>query len=93
MLLHEEDVRPGRVHRDPVHAVSDLAFLVGQLARAQALVDRLPGLAAVVGAERARRGDGDEHALRVVRVDEDRVQAQAAGARLPLFAGLVPAQA
>ena len=45
-----------------------------------------PRLAAVVRAERARRRDRDEHPLRVVGVDEDRVQAEPAGARLPLLA-------
>ena len=49
-------------------------------------------LAAVVGAEGAGGGDGDEHPLRVGRIEQDRVQAHAAGARLPARAGAVLAQ-
>jgi hypothetical protein len=52
----------------------------------------LIGFAAVVGAERARRGDRDHDPIRVVGVDQDRVQAEAAGARLPVLAGLVTAE-
>src|SRR5207237_2458912 len=84
VLLHEEHVWPGRVHRDAVDAMADLALLVGKLAGAQALVDRAPRLAAVVGAEGSRGRDGDDDALRIVGVDQDRVQAEPACARLPL---------
>ena len=59
----------------------------------QALVDRLPGLAAVVGAEGARRGDGDVDALGVRGIENDGVQAHAARAGLPVGAGAVAAQA
>ena len=86
VLLHEEYVRAGRVHRDPVNAVPDLPVLVRQLTRAQPAVDREPSLAAVVGAKGAGRRDRDEHSLRIVGVDEDRVQAQPARAGLPLGA-------
>ena len=78
---------------DVVHAVADLGVLVGDLAGPQALVDRLPGLAAVVGAEGAGRGDRDVDPVGVGRVLDDRVQAHAARARLPLRAGVVLAQA
>ena len=53
------------------------AFGSGMLLGLQAAVDRPPGLAAVVGAERARRRDGDEDPLGVARVEQDRVQAHA----------------
>ena len=43
---------------------------------------------AVVGAEGPGRGDGDVHPLRVLGIEQDRVQAHAAGAGLPL--GPVP---
>src|SRR5439155_24952073 len=86
VLLHEEHVGPRRVHRDAVDAVPNLALLVRELARPQAAVDRAPRLAAVVRAENARRRDGDDHPLWVIRVDENRVQAQSTGARLPLLA-------
>ena len=46
-------------------------------------------VAAVVGAERARRRDRDEEPLGVGGVLDDRVQAHAAGAGLPLRAGVV----
>ena len=49
-------------------------------------------LAAIVGAERARRRDGNVHPLRIARIENDRVQAHAARARLPLGAGAVAAQ-
>ncbi len=93
VLLHEQHVRPRGVHGDAVHAVADLGVRIGDLLRAQAAVDRLPGRAAVVGAERAGGRDRDEHALRIDRVEQDRVQAHAARARLPLRARAVAAQA
>ena len=81
------------MHGDVVHAVADLGVRVGNVLRAQSLVDRLPGLAAVIGAEGARGRDGDVHALRIVGIENDGVQAHAARARLPLRAGAVAAQA
>ena len=92
MLLHEEGVRPGWVHGDAVDAVADLPLLVRELARAQALVDRSPRLAAVVRAECPGCGDRDDDPVRIVGVDQDRVQAEAAGARLPVLARFVTAQ-
>src|SRR5258708_34764028 len=59
----------------------------------KAFGDRLPALAGVIGAERARGGDGDEDALLVLGVEQDRVQAHPARARLPFGAGAVTAQA
>ena len=58
----------------------------------QSAVDRPPGLAAVVGAEGARRRDGDEDPLGIARIEQDGVQAHAAGARLPARARAVAAQ-
>ena len=89
VLLHEEHVRPRRVHRDVVHAVADLGVRIGDAFRLQAAVDRPPRLAAVVGAERAGRRDRDEDPLRVRGIEDDRVQAHAAGARLPVRPGAV----
>ena len=74
-------------------AVADLGVRIGDVLRAEAAVDRLPGLAAVVGAERAGGGDGDVDALGIRADREDRVQAHAAGAGRPLRAGAVAAQA
>ena len=56
---------------------------IGNVLRVQAVVDGLPGFAAVVGAKRARRGDGDKDALGIAGIENDGVQAHAACARLP----------
>ncbi len=61
--------------------------------RLEALGLHRPRPAAVVGAEHARGRDRDVHALVACRVDEDRVQAHAAGARLPLVGRRPLAQA
>ena len=61
--------------------------------RRQPLVDGLPRRAAVVGAERAGRRDGNVDPLGIGGVEKDRVQSHAARARLPLGTGAVPAQA
>ncbi len=66
---------------------------VGNVLRAQAAVDGLPGGAGVVGAEGAGGGDGDEDAVGIGGIEEDGVQAHAAGAGLPGGAGSVGAQA
>jgi hypothetical protein len=92
VLLHEQHVGTRRVHADPVDAVSDLPILVRQLLRAETTVDRAPRLAAVVRAERSRRGDRHDHPLRLARVDQDRVQAQPTRSWLPLLARLMTAE-
>jgi hypothetical protein len=92
VLLHEERVRPRRMHGDAVHAVADFGFRVGDVLRMQAAVDRPPRRAAVVAAERAGRRDRHVHPRRVRRVEQDGVQAHAAGARHP-FRALLFAQA
>src|SRR6185369_5877137 len=53
----------------------------------------LPASASVLGAVDAAGGDGDPHAIAVRLVEDDRVQAQAAAARLPLPAVRVVEQA
>src|SRR5207245_9174241 len=58
----------------------------------QAAVDRLPGVSAVVGAERARRRDGHVHPPGIARIEQDCVEAHPAGARLPLGPRAVAAQ-
>jgi hypothetical protein len=64
VLLHEEHVRPRRMHRDAVHAVADLGVRDRGCARSAAPVDRRHVCAAVVAAEAAGGGDGDGDALR-----------------------------
>src|SRR4029077_5752274 len=54
--------------------------------------DGLPGLAGVIGAKRARRRDGDVHALGIGVIQNDAVQAHAAGTRLPFRPCAVAAQ-
>src|SRR5258707_4676127 len=78
---------------DVVNAVADLGVGIGNELRNQALVDRLPGFARIVGAERARSGNGDVDAIRIFLVENDGVETHAAGAGLPLGAGAVSAQA
>ncbi len=92
MLLHVEDARPRRVHRDAVNAVPDFGVGVGKVLGVKAPGDRPPRRAAVVGPEGARRRDRREHAVGTARIDQDRVEAHPAGARLPLRARPVAAQ-
>ena len=86
---------PGRdrVHGDVVDAVADLGRRVRNVLRIQAFIDRLPALAAVVGAESARGGDRDINSVGIAGIENDGVQAHASGAGLPLGAGAVAAQA
>src|SRR4029077_3907016 len=58
----------------------------------QPLVDGLPALATVISAKRACSRDGDVHALRILPIENDAVQAHAARARLPFRTGAVAAQ-
>ena len=81
------------MHGDVMNAVADFGVRVGNVLRLQTAVDRLPGLAAVVGAKRARSRDGDVDAVGIARIENDGVQAHAAGARLPARARAVAAQA
>ena len=60
---------------------------------AHALVAQVPGLAAIGRLERAHRRDADPHPVVVGWMGHDRVQAQAAVARLPLRPRRVLAQA
>ena len=72
------------MHGDIMYTMSDLGgrirnFVIGL----QALIDGPPGFSAVLGAERTRRGDGDEDSLWITRVQEDRMQAHSACTWLP----------
>src|SRR5262245_11366947 len=78
--------------RDVVDTMTHLGVRIGDSLRVEALVDRLPRLAAVVGAEGSGRGDRDVDAFVVARLEDDRVQAQPARARLPGGAAAVLAQ-
>ncbi len=80
------------MHGDMVYAVSDFGSWVWDVLRTQTLVDGLPVPAAIIGAEGASGGNGDEYALRIAGIENNRVQAHAACARLPLGAGAVSAE-
>src|SRR5712692_2441713 len=85
---------PGRegVHGNMVNAVADLGVRVGHELGVQATVDGPPRLAAIVGAERARSRDCDVHPLRVLPIQNNRVQAQSTGAWLPIGSGPMAAE-
>src|SRR4029434_1943883 len=89
-FLHEEHVWTRRMQGDAVDAVSDLSVRVGDVLRPQSLIDRLPRRPVVVGPERTGGRDRDEHPTWRLRVEQDRVQPQPAGARRPLRPGAVP---
>ena len=71
------------MHRNAVNTVTDLCIRVGNIFRFQPAIDRLPCLAAVIRAKSASCLDGYENALRITAVQQDRVEAQPACARLP----------
>src|SRR5215831_699702 len=76
-----------------MNAVADFGRRLRNVFREEALVDRPPRRAAIVGAKRAGRGDRDVYPLRVRGVEEDRVQAHAARAGLPFRSRAVLPQA
>ena len=87
MLLHEQHVRSRRVHRDAMNAMADFRVGIGKFVmRLQSAIDRLPGFAAVIGAETPARRDGDVNPVRVFRIEQDRMHGHAARARLPEIA-------
>src|SRR5947209_7908129 len=92
VLLHEQDTRARFVHGNVMNAVTDLRVRVGDVLGAQAAVDRLPCLAAVIGAEGACGGDGNVDPARVLGIQDNGVQAHAPGAGLPFRTGAVAAQ-
>src|SRR5918992_1930618 len=75
-----------------VHALAEFRVLVRQEDRTHALVTRCPALATIVGAIEAGRRDRDAHALLVLRINDDRVQTQAAAPGHPLRTVLVVQQ-
>ena len=84
VVLEVEALGITRVPGHLVHALAELGLgVVGQEARDDAPVAGLPGRAAVVAAVHAGGRDGDQEARRVARVEEHRVEAEAAAARLP----------
>src|SRR5439155_24148984 len=58
----------------------------------QARFSRLLRLSLNIGTKNVRQRDGNEHPVGLERVDEDRVKAKPAGARRPVWRGLLRAQ-
>src|SRR5712692_1082316 len=72
--------------------MADLGIRVGDVLGLQSTVDRFPRLAAVVGPEGARSGDGDVDPFGIARIEKDCVQAHPTRAWLPFGPGAVAAQ-
>ncbi len=68
MLLHEEHVGAGGMHREPMLAVPDLRIWIGNAVRYEAAVDRLPRRSAAVAAKHASRRNRDKDAPCVLGV-------------------------
>src|SRR5713226_537502 len=68
------------MHGDVVNAVADFGVGIGNELRNQALVDRFPGFAGVVGAECTGGGNGDVDAIGVLLVENDGVETHSAAA-------------
>ena len=84
VFLHEQHVRARWVHGNAMDTVSDFDIRVGKFVlRLQAAVHRFPGFAAVIGAEGARRRDGDVNPARIFRIEKDRMHGHAARSGLP----------
>src|SRR5260370_5152022 len=80
------------MHRDAMNAMTHLRVRIGNILRMQTTIDRLPGLAAVIGTERARRRDRDEHSLSIFRIEQNCGETHPARARLPFRPGIVLTQ-
>src|SRR5205814_9138575 len=89
MFLHEQRVRACRMHRDPMHAMTDLRVWVRNVLRVQSAIDGLPRFSAIVGAKRTGSRDCDGNSLGIVRIEKNGVQTHPACARLPFRTGIV----
>src|SRR5262249_39764863 len=92
VLLHEKCIGTRTVQGDAVNTVADLRILIGNGLRPEAAINGLPRFPAIIGAKGSRRRNSDEHALRVAGIDQNGVQAHAAGAGLPLGSAAVATQ-
>ena len=66
-----------------MNAMADLSGGVRDIARMKALIDRLPGHTAIVGAKGSGSGDRNEDSLRIGRIEKDAMKTHTACARLP----------
>ena len=71
------------MHGDVMNAVPNFGSRIGNELRVEPLIDRFPCLAGIVRAKSARRRNGDVDPVGVARIQNDAVEAHAAGARLP----------
>jgi hypothetical protein len=75
-----------------VDAVADFRSGVRDVFAVEAFVDGLPRFTCIVRSKRSGRGDRDDDAVRVGGVEDDGVEAEAAGSGLPVRTGFVEAQ-
>src|SRR3989449_9216977 len=87
MILLEDRTVSGGVPGQLVAALPPLRILVRHDPGPHPLVLRGPRATAVARLERPDRADSNHQMLRILRIHEDRMQAQPAIARLPLFPG------
>src|SRR5207244_9818857 len=87
MILLEHRAVSGGVPGQLVDTLSPLRILVRHEPGPDPLVLRGPRATAVARLERPDRGDSNHQMLRISRIHEDGLPAQAAIARLPLFPG------
>src|SRR5258705_13908749 len=90
--LAERPPRARWIHCNVVHAVANLSIRVRNVFRLQSAIDRLPGLAGVIGTKGASRRNGNPYSFRIFGIKNDGMQAHSARARLPVGAGAVSAQ-
>ena len=93
MVLLDQALRVGRIDQHLVHALPELGRIARVEVGANALVARLPGLAAVGRLEGADRRDAHPQVVWVGRIERDRVEDQAAVAGLPFRPAGMLAQA
>src|SRR6266496_2662332 len=73
--------------------MTDFGRRIRNVFRVESFIDGFPCLAPIIGAESTRGGDCNEDAIRIAGIENDAVQAHAAGAGLPLRTSAVAAQA
>src|SRR5471030_2499000 len=84
VILEIETLRIGGITADLVNALTKLRILFRKKIGAHTPVARLPGSTAIVRAITTCRGDGDDHALLICGMRNDRVQAHSAATGYPL---------
>src|SRR6185312_76472 len=73
VLLHEQHIRARGVQRDAVDTVPDFSGRIWHEIGLEPAIDRLPGLAAIVGSKRPSRGNRNENTIVIFRIDDNRV--------------------